>query len=32
VPEADPLEVVNYVPDLTEEATLWQWAGIGFGQ
>ena len=23
---------VCYVPDLLEEAKIWQWAGIGFGQ
>ena len=29
--QAEPAAVC-YVPDLLEEAKIWQWAGIGFGQ
>ena len=28
---AEPAPVC-YVPDLLEEAKIWQWAGVGFGQ
>lgn len=28
--QAEPAAVC-YVPDLLEEAKIWQWAGIGFG-
>ena len=30
--EAAEAAPVGYVPDLLEDATIYQWAGIGFGQ
>ena len=30
--EPEPAAPVGYVPDLLEEAQVWQWAGVGFSQ